>query len=130
MFVTDRQTDRWTDRQTDRKHQFYMPPKTRVLTRKNTPPPPPPGFWKNALWPYIIGTNLQTKLHDDWTKNVAHRVFTHHIWKNALPPGGNVFQETRIHFELTINVASRVLTKQMLMLHTAQRTKGNHKSSP
>ncbi|KAH3716633.1 hypothetical protein DPMN_059359, partial [Dreissena polymorpha] len=34
--------------------------------------PPPP--W----WPYIIGTNLQTKFHDDWKINVTSRVLTSH----------------------------------------------------
>ncbi|KAH3839022.1 hypothetical protein DPMN_112443 [Dreissena polymorpha] len=74
---------------------------------------------------YIIGTNLLTKLHEDWKINVASRVLTR---KNAPPPDGHVFQPTGIIFELvqdiigmnlltkfhedwTINVASRVLTR-------------------
>ncbi|KAH3857726.1 hypothetical protein DPMN_100339 [Dreissena polymorpha] len=60
----------------------------------------------------IIGTNLQTKFHDDGKINVTSRVLT--------------------SFELnpTINVASRVFTRQMLTAHNARRTKGDHKSSP
>ncbi|KAH3692268.1 hypothetical protein DPMN_191624 [Dreissena polymorpha] len=79
----------------------------------------------------IIGTNLLTKFHQDWTMNVASRV------KNAPPPGGHVFQPTGIilkhvqdiigmnlltkknapplgshfHEDRKINVASRVLTR-------------------
>ncbi|KAH3810765.1 hypothetical protein DPMN_139162 [Dreissena polymorpha] len=39
----------------------------------------------------IIGTNILTKFHEDWTKNVASRVFTR---KTAPPTGGHVFQRT------------------------------------
>ncbi|KAH3883590.1 hypothetical protein DPMN_007550 [Dreissena polymorpha] len=50
----------------------------------------------------IIGINHLTKFHDDRTKNVASRVLTrfyyNHIWKNAPPPGGHVFQPTGIIF--------------------------------
>ncbi|KAH3695471.1 hypothetical protein DPMN_082931 [Dreissena polymorpha] len=76
----------------------------------------------------MIGTNLLSKFHDDRTINVASKVLTR---KNALPPGGHVFQSlsTKTIFELsqdiirtnllnkfhdyqTINVASRVLTRK------------------
>ncbi|KAH3747198.1 hypothetical protein DPMN_181619 [Dreissena polymorpha] len=122
-----------------------------VLTRKIAPPP----WWpyiiginlltqfhedrninvasrvKNA--PPLGGqTNLLTIFHQDWTINVASRVLTRfyysHIWKNAPPPGGHVFQPTSIIFEhvqdiigmnlltkfhedWTINMTSRVLTR-------------------
>ncbi|KAH3813512.1 hypothetical protein DPMN_141973 [Dreissena polymorpha] len=41
------------------------------------------------LRPYIIGTNLLNKFHDDWTINVASRVLTSHV-----------FQPTRTTFKL------------------------------
>ncbi|KAH3882951.1 hypothetical protein DPMN_006898 [Dreissena polymorpha] len=87
---------------------------SRVLTRKNAPPPgshfhedrkymspleknaPPLGshvVQANVtifeLIQNIIETNLLTKFHEDWTINVASRVFTR---KNAPPLGGHVFQ--------------------------------------
>ncbi|KAH3719001.1 hypothetical protein DPMN_061829 [Dreissena polymorpha] len=72
----------------------------------------------------IIESNLLTKFHEDWTLNVASRVFTR---KNAPPLGSHVFQVnvtifeliqdiiqtnllTKFHEDWTINVASRVLT--------------------
>ncbi|KAH3738212.1 hypothetical protein DPMN_044840 [Dreissena polymorpha] len=77
----------------------------------------------------IIETNLLTKVHEDWTINVASRELTRqmltahderrtksdhkstmstlcsgelksNIWKNALPSGGHVFQQTGTMFEL------------------------------
>ncbi|KAH3734593.1 hypothetical protein DPMN_041032 [Dreissena polymorpha] len=91
---------------------------SRVLTRKNAPPPwwpyrtinvasrvrnaPPHGshvFQSNVtifkLIQNINKTNLLTKFHEDWTINVVSRVLTR---KNALPPGGHVFQLTGIIF--------------------------------
>ncbi|KAH3726305.1 hypothetical protein DPMN_052165 [Dreissena polymorpha] len=58
----------------------------------------------------INKTNLLTIFLEDWTINVASRVLTR---KNALPPGGNVFQPKGIiselfHEDWTMNVASRV----------------------
>ncbi|KAH3713650.1 hypothetical protein DPMN_073447 [Dreissena polymorpha] len=92
----------------------------------------------------IIGTNLLTMFHDDWTINVSSRELTR---KNVSPPGGHVFQATVTIFELvqdiietnlltkfhedwTINVASGVLTRQMLTSHAPTWTKSYHKSSP
>ncbi|KAH3832272.1 hypothetical protein DPMN_105553 [Dreissena polymorpha] len=55
----------------------------------------------------IIGTNLLTKIHDDWIINRASRVLTR---KNASPPlrpyiiGTNLV--TKFHDDRTINVAS------------------------
>ncbi|KAH3810279.1 hypothetical protein DPMN_138669 [Dreissena polymorpha] len=66
----------------------------------------------------IIKTNVVTKCHDDWTINatsygrknapprcghiinVASRVLTIFIMKNALPPNGLFFQQTKTIFEL------------------------------
>ncbi|KAH3835162.1 hypothetical protein DPMN_108508 [Dreissena polymorpha] len=79
----------------------------------------------------IIGTNHQSKFHEDWKINVASRV------KNAPPPGGHVFQPTNIIFKLvqdiigfnlltkfyedrTINVASRVKNAPPLGSHVFQ----------
>ncbi|KAH3886896.1 hypothetical protein DPMN_010909 [Dreissena polymorpha] len=51
-------------------------------------------FELNSL---IIGTNLLTKFHEDWTRNVASRVLTR---KTALPTGSHVFERTGTTFEL------------------------------
>ncbi|KAH3786568.1 hypothetical protein DPMN_164675 [Dreissena polymorpha] len=61
-------------------------------------------------------TNVLTKFHEDWTKNVTSRVFTcfHyiHIEKTAPPPGSHVFSPIWTIFELirdktTINVLTK-----------------------
>ncbi|KAH3829623.1 hypothetical protein DPMN_102850 [Dreissena polymorpha] len=139
---------------------------SRMLTRKNAPPPGshfhenrtvnvasrekfPPlfshVFQANVtifkLIQDIIGTNLLTKFREDRKINVASRVLTRfyysHIWKNAPPSGGHVFQPTSIIFELvqdiigvnlptkfyedwTINVASRVKNAPPLGSHVFQ----------
>ncbi|KAH3795513.1 hypothetical protein DPMN_149068 [Dreissena polymorpha] len=60
----------------------------------------------------IIETNVLTKLHDDWTINVASRVLTSHIWKNAPPSVGHVFKATETIFELTRDIiGTHLLTK-------------------
>ncbi|KAH3842189.1 hypothetical protein DPMN_115684 [Dreissena polymorpha] len=85
---------------------------SRVLTRKNAPPPGGHVFQPTGiifeLVQDIIGINLLTKFHEDWTINVASRV------KNALPLGGHLIQDmikinllTKFHEDWTINVASR-----------------------
>ncbi|KAH3815892.1 hypothetical protein DPMN_144428 [Dreissena polymorpha] len=71
--------------------------------------------------PYIIGMNLLTMFHEDWTINVASKL------KNAPPLGSHVFQAkifellqdingtnllSKFHEDRKINVASRVLTKK------------------
>ncbi|KAH3709034.1 hypothetical protein DPMN_068494 [Dreissena polymorpha] len=83
-----------------------------VLTMLNFP---------DTWLPYVIGTYVLTKFHEDWTINLASRV------KNDPPNEGQVFQPTGTIFELVqviigtniltkfredrkINVASRVLT--------------------
>ncbi|KAH3865782.1 hypothetical protein DPMN_028825 [Dreissena polymorpha] len=119
---------------------------SRVLTRKNAPPLAAIYYWdrtknvasrvKNTpplgshvfqanltifeLIQDIIETNFLTKFHEDWTINVASRVFTR---KNAPPFGSHVFLAnvtifeliqdiietnfpTKFHKDLTINVAS------------------------
>ncbi|KAH3892255.1 hypothetical protein DPMN_016370 [Dreissena polymorpha] len=131
---------------------------TKVLTRKTAPPlatifcnrlepfsnstelplrqiktAPPPGGHENcsAPWPpYIIGTNVLTKFHEDWTINVTSTSSR----QNCLPPGGHFHKDwtinvtsrvfeidqdivgtnllTKFHEDQTINVASRVLTRQ------------------
>ncbi|KAH3874218.1 hypothetical protein DPMN_037460 [Dreissena polymorpha] len=82
---------------------------------------------------HIKETNVLTKFHENWTKNVTSRVFTcfhyKHIEKNAPPTGAHVFSPIWTIFELlrAINktnvltnfhddwaklVTSRVLTKK------------------
>ncbi|KAH3769828.1 hypothetical protein DPMN_171105 [Dreissena polymorpha] len=57
----------------------------------------------------IIVTNLLTKFHEAQTINVASRVLTR---KNALSPGGHIFQATRNIFELVQYImGSNLLTK-------------------
>ncbi|KAH3839985.1 hypothetical protein DPMN_113426 [Dreissena polymorpha] len=51
--------------------------------------------------PGIIGTNLLTKFHADWTRNVPSRVFTR---KTAPPTGIHVFQSTGTTFELNQDI--------------------------
>ncbi|KAH3821138.1 hypothetical protein DPMN_122898 [Dreissena polymorpha] len=77
----------------------------------------------------INRTNHLSKFHEDRKINMASRVFTRfycsHIWKNAPPPGGQVFQPasiifqdiigmnvvTKFHQDQTINVPSRPYKK-------------------
>ncbi|KAH3718333.1 hypothetical protein DPMN_061136 [Dreissena polymorpha] len=63
----------------------------------------------------IIGMNLLTKFHEDWTINVASRVLTRlyysHIRKNAPPLGSHVFQ-ANFHEDRKIKVVSRVFTRK------------------
>ncbi|KAH3834388.1 hypothetical protein DPMN_107711 [Dreissena polymorpha] len=86
----------------------------------------------------IIRTNLLTKFHEDWTRNVASRVFTR---KTAPPTGGHVFLFftyfkldrgiigtnllSKFHEDWTRNVASRVFTRKTApptSSHVFQRT--------
>ncbi|KAH3807143.1 hypothetical protein DPMN_135476 [Dreissena polymorpha] len=105
------QTDSWTDGQ-----------------RQNNIPPPLAGD-KNA--PPLL-TNLLTKLHEDWTINVASRVLTrktapppsghfHDDWgkivtsreftRNTAPtPGGHTNILTKLHEDWESNVTSTVFT--------------------
>ncbi|KAH3831589.1 hypothetical protein DPMN_104859, partial [Dreissena polymorpha] len=53
-------------------------------------------------------TNVLTKCHEDWTKNVTSRVFT----KNCPPPGSHVFSPIWTIFELIKDInETNVLTK-------------------
>ncbi|KAH3738459.1 hypothetical protein DPMN_045093 [Dreissena polymorpha] len=62
----------------------------------------------------IIRTNLSTKFHEDWTRNVTSRV------KSAPSPGDHIFQQTGTIFKLslaiistnTIHVTPRVLSRK------------------
>ncbi|KAH3881593.1 hypothetical protein DPMN_005519 [Dreissena polymorpha] len=88
-----------------------------ILNKKNAPPPGDHVFPATGtifeLVQDLIGTNLLTKFHDDWTINMASRVLTR---KNATPPwrlyiiGTNLV--TKFHDDRTINVASRVLIRK------------------
>ncbi|KAH3772402.1 hypothetical protein DPMN_173740 [Dreissena polymorpha] len=63
----------------------------------------------------IYKTNLFTKFHDDWAKNVTSRVFTsffYYINIRKLPPGSHVVQLTGNIFELNSYIKeTNVLTK-------------------
>ncbi|KAH3842079.1 hypothetical protein DPMN_115567 [Dreissena polymorpha] len=101
-----------------------------LLTKKNAPPLGSHVFQANVtifeLIQDIIETILLTKFHEDWTINVASRVFAR---KNAPPHGSHVFQAnvtifeliqdiiqtnllTKFHEDWTINVTSRVLIRK------------------
>ncbi|KAH3832268.1 hypothetical protein DPMN_105549 [Dreissena polymorpha] len=76
----------------------------------------------------IIGTNLLTKFHKDRKINVASRVLTRiyysHIRKNALPPGGHVFQPTCIIFKLVQDIIGmNLLTNHVFQANTNLLTK-------
>ncbi|KAH3716087.1 hypothetical protein DPMN_058803 [Dreissena polymorpha] len=58
-----------------------------------------------ALNHRIQETNILTKLHEDWTKNVTSRVFT-----STPPPGGH----TKLHEDWASNVTSTVYTSSEL----------------
>ncbi|KAH3718781.1 hypothetical protein DPMN_061588 [Dreissena polymorpha] len=94
---------------------------------KNAPPPDGHVFQPTGisfeLVQDVIGMNLLTKFHEDWTIHVASRV------KNAPPLGSHVFQAkitifkliqdiigtnllSKFHGDRKINVASRVLTRE------------------
>ncbi|KAH3855041.1 hypothetical protein DPMN_097601 [Dreissena polymorpha] len=69
--------------------------------------PPPPGSHE---------TNVLTKFHEDWTKNVTSRVFkcfhSIHIEKTAPPPGNHVFSPIWTSFKLIRDInKTNVLTK-------------------
>ncbi|KAH3704918.1 hypothetical protein DPMN_079979 [Dreissena polymorpha] len=69
---------------------------------------------------HIIGINLLTKFHEDWTINVASRVLT----RKTAPPLCNIIETnllTKFHEDWTINVVSGVLTRKMLTAHDRRR---------
>ncbi|KAH3730132.1 hypothetical protein DPMN_056113 [Dreissena polymorpha] len=68
------------------------------------------------LNPHIQETNVLTKFHEDWTKNVTSRAFTcfHyiHIEKTAPPPGSHVFSPIWTILELVRDInETNILTK-------------------
>ncbi|KAH3826476.1 hypothetical protein DPMN_128382 [Dreissena polymorpha] len=84
---------------------------SRVFTMKTSPPPLAAMFYINKT----NETNVLTKFHENWAKNVTSRVFIcyHyiHIEKTAPPTGGhetNVL--TKFHEDWTKHVTSRVFT--------------------
>ncbi|KAH3831958.1 hypothetical protein DPMN_105231 [Dreissena polymorpha] len=71
---------------------------------------------KTALPPGGHETNVLTKIHEDWTKNVTSKAFTcfHyiHIEKTAPPPGSHVFSPIWTIFELVRDInETNILTK-------------------
>ncbi|KAH3808830.1 hypothetical protein DPMN_137189 [Dreissena polymorpha] len=91
---------------------IYVTP--RVLTCKTVLPPgghktapPPGGHVFSPIWTIfklvrdINETNVLTKFHDDWAKNVTSRVFTRNT---APPPGGHIFQWSGTIFELNQHI--------------------------
>ncbi|KAH3777650.1 hypothetical protein DPMN_179098 [Dreissena polymorpha] len=91
------------------------------LQKSKTAPPP----WSHViqltgtifeLHSQIKETNVLTKFHENWAKNVTSRVFTcfHyiHIEKNAPPTGGHIFSPTWTIFKLAKIVTSRVFTRK------------------
>ncbi|KAH3808889.1 hypothetical protein DPMN_137249 [Dreissena polymorpha] len=115
-----------------------------LITRKTAPPPWQPYIYKTNLFTThviqltrtifnlnsrIKETNVLTKFHANWDKNVTSRVFTcfHyiHIEKNAPPTGGhencpthqhiiktNIL--TKLHEDWALNVTSTVFTSFQL----------------
>ncbi|KAH3699225.1 hypothetical protein DPMN_074181 [Dreissena polymorpha] len=90
---------------------------------------------------HIKETNVLTKFHENWAKNVTSRVFTcfHyiHIEKNAPPTGGHVFSPIWTIFELLRDINktnvltkfhddwAKIVTSRMFTRKTAPPTGGN-----
>ncbi|KAH3807964.1 hypothetical protein DPMN_136312 [Dreissena polymorpha] len=105
----------WTDGQRTKTNPKTSPEQSAIFQlAKNvtsimkTAPPP----WQ----PYIYKTNLFTKFHDDWAKNVTSSPFYYiNIRKTAPSPWQPCFSTetkvlTKFHENLAKNVTSRVLT--------------------
>ncbi|KAH3877966.1 hypothetical protein DPMN_001845 [Dreissena polymorpha] len=108
----------WTDRQRTKTNPKTSPEQSAIfqlvqeinktncsITRKTAPPP-----WQ----PYIYKTNLFTKFHDDWAKNVTSRV-SHVIQLTAtnFQPNSRIKETnvlTKFHENWAKNVTSRVFT--------------------
>ncbi|KAH3867250.1 hypothetical protein DPMN_030376 [Dreissena polymorpha] len=75
---------------------------------------------------HIKKTNVLTKFHENWAKNVTSRVFTcfHyvHIEKNATPTGGHVFSPIWTIFELVLDINKTNKTDPHLGSHVIQLT--------
>ncbi|KAH3808264.1 hypothetical protein DPMN_136617 [Dreissena polymorpha] len=73
--------------------------------------------------PYINKSNLFTKFHDDWAKNVTSRVFT----KNCPLPGSHVIQltgiETNVLTKFHENWAKNVTSKVFTCFHYKHKDK-------
>ncbi|KAH3884107.1 hypothetical protein DPMN_008080 [Dreissena polymorpha] len=87
---------------------------------------------------HIKETNVLTKFHENWAKNVTSRVFTcfHyiHIEKNAPPTGGHVFSPIWTIFELVRDINktnvftnfhdnwAKIVTSRVFTSHVIQLT--------
>ncbi|KAH3699869.1 hypothetical protein DPMN_074831 [Dreissena polymorpha] len=124
----------WTDGQRTKTNPKTSPEQSGELTKinktnakyvtsKTAPPPWQPYIYKTNLFTNhviqltgtifqlnsrIKKTNVLTKFHENWAKNVTSRVFTcfHyiHIEKNAPPTGGHVFSPIWTIFELVRHI--------------------------
>ncbi|KAH3878157.1 hypothetical protein DPMN_002042 [Dreissena polymorpha] len=132
---TDRQTDRQTNQQTGQKQ--YIGSLLFTFAVNTSQPTAGHVFQRTGttfkLNEHIIKTNnltklhedrsryywdkLQTKFHEDWTRNVASRVFTRKI---ALPTGGHVFQQTGTTFELNQHINNIIGTNLLTKFHEDQ----------
>ncbi|KAH3887093.1 hypothetical protein DPMN_011108 [Dreissena polymorpha] len=90
---------------------------------------------------HIKETNVLTKFHENWAKNVTSRVLTcfHyiHVEKYALPTGGHVFSPIWTNFELVRDINktnvltnfhddwAKIVTSSMFTRKTAQPTGGH-----
>ncbi|KAH3747403.1 hypothetical protein DPMN_181829 [Dreissena polymorpha] len=93
------------------------------------------------LHSHIKETNVLTKFHENWAKNVTSRVFTcfHyiHIENNAPPTGGYVFSPILTIFELVREInktnvltnfhddSAKIVTSRMFTRKTARPTGGH-----
>ncbi|KAH3730995.1 hypothetical protein DPMN_056999 [Dreissena polymorpha] len=75
---------------------------------EKTAPPPGGHVFPPIMTIFELKTNLLTKFHEDWTKNVTSRVFKCfqyiHIEKTAPPPDGHVFSPIWTIFELVRDI--------------------------
>ena len=66
-----------------------------------------------------IGTHVLTKFHEDWTINVASRVFTRfnysHMRKTATPPGSNLFLTCSGELKIKQNSKKRKYLKAKIL---------------
>ncbi|KAH3824026.1 hypothetical protein DPMN_125854 [Dreissena polymorpha] len=113
---------------------------SRVFTRENCPPPPPPGshviqltrtiFELNS---HVKETNVLTKFHENWAKNVTSRG----KMPRLAPTGGHVFSPIWTMFELVrdINITNvltnfhddweKIVTSRVFTTKTAPPTGGH-----
>ncbi|KAH3801204.1 hypothetical protein DPMN_154851 [Dreissena polymorpha] len=133
--------DDWAKNVTSRVFTIFFS----LYTYKKTAPPPGSHviqltgtiFQLNSC---IKETNVMTKFHENWAKNVTSRVFTYfhdiQIEKNAPPTGGHVFSliwtifelvrhinKTNLHEDWALNVTSTVLKLDREIIGTNLLTK-------